>query len=246
MLVGAERTGTSLLGGLIGSHPDAVYCGELFNPDFLASSTFPEQMRWAPEEVKAADLRASDPARFLARLVERAAESGYRAVGSKVLYSHTNCAEGLRDYLASARSLRVIHLKRRNLLRRLLSEKRARATGVWWVDAHEARRSPQPRIALDIVECLQDFSQMEAMQVEHDALFKDHDVLEMYYEDVAPDPPSAGTRAAEFLGLDAGKKMMVWSAKTGVDTLDQAIANYSELREDIEATLLRWGSFFDE
>jgi hypothetical protein len=77
-------------------------------------------------------LRDEDFARFLERYVYRP-DAGV-VTGFKLLYAHVWGTPGLLDYLVSDLPLRVVHLKRRNQLRVLVSTRLAERTGVWQVD----------------------------------------------------------------------------------------------------------------
>jgi LPS sulfotransferase NodH len=241
VIVCAERTGSNLLVGLLKSHPDTTVGGELYNLTFVRSESIPWQLGEITERPEVIALRQSDPVRFLDVLFDTARVQGHRAIGFKLLYRQGDRVPEIRDHLIGEREIRVIHIKRRNLLRRLLSEQRARATGVWWVPKNEAA-PPQPTIHLDLLDCLRDFDYVETKQAEYDEYFKDHEVLEVFYEDLANDTQAVATRVAEFLGLPARGGLRIGAKKTGLDSLRDAIENYEELK----ASVLRMASYFDE
>jgi Domain of unknown function (DUF6473) len=239
LVVCAERTGSNVLLGLLGSHPDCFVAGELFNPRLIKAGSVPGVAE--SEHAELVDLRRTDPVKFVDRVFDSAAGKGYRAIGFKFMYNHGDLSTDARGHLANDKEIRVIHLKRRNLLRRLLSDRRAQSTDVWAQTA-DTSAPPPPAVRLGFVESVWNFGHLENKQAEYQDLFGDHAVLELFYEDLEADPQSAGERAASFLGLRAGVPLEVRFKKTGTDSLRAAIVNYDELKAD----MLRWASFFED
>lgn len=239
LVVCAERTGSNVLLGLLGSHPDCFVAGELFNPRLIAADRVPG----VPEsdEAELASLRRSDPVQFIDRVFGEAVRQGHGAIGFKFMYNHADLSTAARDYLASDESIRVIHLKRRNLLRRFLSDRRAQSTDVWAQPADTDAPLPPP-VHMEFVKSVWNFGHIETKETEYHDVFSDHAILEMSYEDLEADPAAAGARAASFLGLRTGVPLKVRFKKTGTDSLRDAIVNYDELKAD----MLRWASFFED
>src|SRR5206468_87952 len=132
-------------------------------------------------------------------------------------------------------------IKRRNLLRRLLSERRAQTTGIWSVPGH-APAPVLPPVHLDLMECVQNFEHVEAKQIEYDERFADHDVLELFYEDFLSDPRRVAALTTSFLGVRFEDRFNLRPRKTGTDSLPHAITNYHELKDRMS----RWASYFEE
>jgi LPS sulfotransferase NodH len=241
VIVCAERTGSNLLADMLATHPDLMVGGELFNRDFVDTGLITWPDRKVAENRDVIALRRSDPSMFLARLFESAQNRKRHGVGFKLMYYHGDEYRDVRDALVADETVRVIHMKRRNLLRRLLSERRAAATGVWWV-AQGERAPKQPTIDLDFLTLMFNVEHIEAKQDEYDRRFEGHEVLEVFYEDFASDPHGTANRALEFLGLPPHRGMEVRGQKTGTDSLKDAIENYDELK----ARVLRMASYFDD
>lgn len=239
VLICAERTGSNLLLGLINSHREVFAGGELFNPVLAGKGV----VDWAlcPQEERAAmaSLRRSDPPAFLWRLFEMAAGMGHRHVGFKLMYGHADRLRSMQQLFFTDRRLRVIHLKRRNRLRRYLSEQRAKATGEWatGIDAAPKRL---PKLQIDFESCIFDFLHIEKKEAEYQALFRDHDVIEVFYEDLERDPVAVGTAVLSFLGLQEMPEFAVRFTKSGTDPLSDAIVNYEQLKAHFD----RWAQFF--
>jgi LPS sulfotransferase NodH len=249
IILSAARTGSNLLRHLLGSHPDIFAGGELFNADLAKQGTIPwyEVGARAPEQEQINSdeelnrLRQADPGRFIEELISITQDEGYRAIGFKCMYLFPSPEDAAGRYLIADKDIRVIHLKRRNLLRRLLSFERALATDIWY--RQRGSEAPElPAITLPIEKVIEDISRTEAWQKEYDERFKEHPLLEIFYEDLAENPQAIAARALNFLGMKASDELAVSLEKTGTDSLRAALKNYDELK----SSLVRWAAFFED
>lgn len=123
------RTGSTMLVRALNSHPRVRCFGELFNAE----------VDFVPFEVEGYDnfsardrsRRDAKPGSFLRERVFCEQPAPIRAVGFKLLYAQNWRFPGLIERLAEDEALRVLHLRRRNLLRALVSWKIAEASDVW-------------------------------------------------------------------------------------------------------------------
>jgi LPS sulfotransferase NodH len=242
VLVAAARTGTNLLLGLLNDHPGCYGGGELFNVDALAGDKIPWREMDIPDDPALLALRRQDPVAFWRKLSGMAEARGFSSVGFKLLYPQGLSHRALLDHLAADQALPVIHLKRRNLLRRLVSERQAYASGKWAAAAAAGQAPSRPAVKLDMAEIVTSIRITEEHQETYDRLFAGHPLLNLVYEDLAARPLRVAARAAEFLGLAApATPPAVRFLKTGNETLDGALVNYDALR----ARWRRWSGFFD-
>jgi LPS sulfotransferase NodH len=248
IILAAARTGSTLLRELLGSHPGVFAGGEIFNSKLMAQGFIP-WFEIAPSEEQArinsdANLnraRQDDPGRFVDELINVTAAFGYHAIGFKTMYELPNPEDSAGQYLIADKTIRVIHLKRRNLLRRRVSWERALATDKWF-QFHGGEAPQLPVITLPITEVVHEFISIEAKQKQYDECFKEHPMLEVFYEDLERDPQAVGARALGFLGIQRDRELKVRLEKTGMDPLRAAVGNYDELK----STLIRWASFFED
>jgi LPS sulfotransferase NodH len=241
VIVAAERTGTNLLVSLLNQHEYCLCGNELFNPVNIARDTIPWPDIAEPERERLIALRRADAVEFWKDLCATSLSRGYRAVGFKLMYSHGLTERALLEYLLVDRGIRVIHLTRRNLLRRLVSERQARATNQWAVVSGAKVDSRLP-VAITINDFVESIQIVEAQQARFHSMFRDHPVLRIVYEDLAERPERVAARAAEFLGLSqrSNRPSIVYQ-KTGAEDLSQAITGFDELR----ARVRWWTSFFE-
>ena len=133
IILSAARTGSNVLASYLNSSEQIVCFRELFNwtakeyIDFNVAG----YDRFSAEDRA---LRDSDYKRFLQERILCPRPKGVRAVGFKMPYDHFWGYDGLLDWLVQDADLRVLHLKRRNQLRMLVSYKIAKTTGVWLDD----------------------------------------------------------------------------------------------------------------
>jgi len=252
IVLAQQRTGTNFLLSLLGSHPHAVAFGEIFSS--------PQHLQWGlslnarcrrtlpdPDEVTLAARRA-DPVGFIRQYVFGEGTKDAHAVGFKIFYEH--CRTG-RDpevwsWLEQQTEVAVVHLKRRNILRTLLSKRLANASGVWHCAAtNEAQTPAAPPRTMELTEsdCREFFARTLLNEREADCQFRHHRVLPVYYEDLAAQPETVATAMQAFLGLPLHRLRSVLS-KQAAGGLREQIANYDQLKQAFAADHTRL--FFEE
>jgi LPS sulfotransferase NodH len=239
IVLGRSRVGSNLLRGLLNAHPHIVAFGEIFRD--TTSLDWDHTGYFQSNGVRT--LVQRDPARFLdAKLFGRYPRS-VQAVGFKLFYYHAR--EGGQaspwPYLLERPDVKVLHLKRRNVLQTHLSRKRAALTDRW------VETSGQPRgaeaVHLDYEECLKDFEQTRAWEDEYDRCFSAHPLLKVEYERLADDYRTEIAKVQEFLGVTP-QPVTPSTFQQARQPLSTSIANYRELKERFSGT--PWQEFFTE
>lgn len=239
ILLGRSRTGSNLIRGLLNAHSGVTVLGEIFKN--------PEAVEWGmpgfPQGGRSLELYRTQPIRFLEEHVFPKMPSGTQALGFKIFYYHASAHPwtAIWGHLQADRELRVIHIKRSNILRTHLSRARAERSSRW-VNVSGEREEGEP-IRIDPQACLADFERTRRWEREHDDLFRDHPMIEVLYEDLASDLPGAAERIQGFLGLSR-ESLTPQTHKQAREPLSRAIENYRELEAFFHGT--PWESFFDE
>jgi LPS sulfotransferase NodH len=239
IVLGRSRTGSNFLRGLLNSHPQIVTFGEIFRNYDSLDWAFPGYQQSA----RAMRKLQSDPVSFVEQDVFGRFPSDVRAVGFKIFYYHAQ-EHGwapLWEHLQAQQSLRVIHIKRRNLLRTHLSRARAAQTNNW-TDTVGISRPMEP-VTLNYEECLADFQRTRAWEEEYDARFAEHPLLEIVYENLSADFDQEMQRVQGFLGVTR-RRPEPNTFRQSNEHLRLEIANYDELRARFAGT--PWETFFDE
>jgi hypothetical protein len=228
-IVTTGRTGSTRLRLLLDSHPRITCHGELFgeNISTLAAPGSEPHRHLLAE-------RDRDPAGFA---MQRAfAPTGADAVGFKILHQQLLTRwPGLLDALQRAQDVRVIHLVRRNGIKRFMSEYfvgTVTGKNVYFLDEQLPRIEPVVVPATILLERLCEERRQSARIRE---LFAGHPCHEIAYEDSLADDGPALRAVQEFLGVPpAGLTAPI--RKILPDDLRQLIANFDEVAAAVQGT----------
>lgn len=237
IILGRSRTGSNFLRGLLNSHPNVRIFGELFQN--------PQEITWGlPRYTQARRLFAlfsNEPVTFLKQEIFRKVPAQIKAVGFKIFYYHAQTPQWkpVWEYLLGQPSIRVLHIKRQNILQTHLSKARAEQSGEW---ANITGKTQQrPPLQLEYAALLEDFEKTRQMEADYDALFAGHPKIDVLYEDLSRDYEAAFQTVRAFLDLpDCPAAPQTY--KQTKEPLSVAIANYRELKEQFAGS--PWEEFF--
>src|SRR5262249_46347595 len=159
----AARTGSTMLRHLLNSHPRIVCHGEVMSvtnlDSFAGLAARSEAFRQA-----LADASQRDRRRFLEEYVLD--PGGADAVGFKIKYEELLLPDfaWLLGWLRAAPDLSVIHLRRENRLKRLVSQITATRIYRIYNITDESQRPAPARIEVTPEECLADFAETESRE----------------------------------------------------------------------------------
>lgn len=234
VVLGHGRTGSTLVVQTLRDHPNVRMYGEIFHDD---PAERPTSLRI--DEPPYVD--QADGGRYLAEVIFRTRWwKPLRAVGFKLFYDHARDSPGaLRawDHLVGDRSIRIVHVARRNLLEAWLSYQVALRTGVWVRASGEPRARPRVApIHIQPEECREFFEFVGERRRWARAAFAGHEVLELEYErDLATGFARTLGRLADFLGVRRVHIPPPIERQRQGSSRAQ-IANYEELREAFHGT----------
>lgn len=254
IIFGGARTGSNLLVSALNSSPEIICFRELFR--FMDDSIDFGVNGYDDDDAADLELRNRDFSAFLGQRIF-VETRGVNAVGFKVHDSHFYGFAGLKEWLVQQRDIRILHLRRRNLLRMLVSTEIAKATGEW-IDPvppgllqsirHPARsmtrllrRKPgerKPRrgpLSLSPQEYRDFFLKTEIISKQYDELFSEHHVRTIYYEDLIADLRGTLDSVQEFLGASP-RQLKVGTKRQNLEPLETLLSNYAELRSEFMGT----------
>ena len=239
IILGRERTGSTFLRSLLNTHRRIIAWGEIFRDYNAICWDYP----LFPQYRSLLSLILSDPIRFLERKVFKRLPLLISAVGFKIFYHHAQNEswKPVWTYLRSQKDLRIIHLKRQNILKTYLSYKKAELTNSWLNMFRPEADNLQ--ILLDYEQCLQTFSYTREQERKYDLFFADHRKIEVLYENLSANYHRETKRIQEFLGVDDETVEPV-TYKQAAQPLSVAISNYFELKERFSGT--PWEAFFED
>ena len=270
VILGHARTGSTLLAQAINSHPRIMCFGEVFNwvhhyVDFALDGY--DDSNIDDFNLRKNDPAAFLQNRIFCQPPGMTSAVGFKLhyFHCSPPWGFTT----LLDHLAQDKGIRILHLQRRNMLRSLASEKIAAATGDYSrirlvtrlrsipkAFVHPARalrrartlvaqnvlrdRGPR-RVMLSVEECRAYFEETRSAVKQHDGLFREHDKLSLFYEEILSTRDSTFARAQSFLGVEP-LVLAVALTKQSPDDLRTILENYDELREAFADT--DYGEFF--
>jgi len=228
VILATQRTGSTFLAECLGSHPEIHCAGELLNgqPD-LPIPPPRGPFRYVVKAVRIARTGAWLPHYRLERFY-RAGRSPVRCF--KAMYNQL-ARPGALGYLLGHREIRVIHLRRENLLATqvstLLMQKRPELQATGYVAPLRIRVDPQRVLAA--------MRAAEARYRRFEALFAGHAVLPVSYEslfDGAQLRATTAGRLCDFLGV-ARQPMESRIIKLNPRSLRDTVENHEALAEAV-------------
>ena len=222
IILSRSRTGSNFLLSLLNSHPNIDCYGELF-----------------------LHLRGKDSLEIWKRIFKKH-PGRIKCVGFKLFYYHPVDSDDKKvwNLIEGDPQIKIIHLKRKNLLRTILSRKIAEKTKIWKENSTKTFIPPKEKaVKLSHVECLNEFNKIRAWENEADARFSKHAIFEIYYEDLVHQRDVVMNDVYSFLNL---KKHQPYTdlRKQNKEGFQDLILNYNSLKVSFTGT--GWESMFEE
>lgn len=238
ILMGMPRSGSNFLVSSLRSRKNIIAYGELFSE----KSHKRRDIQWGTPGYTATEealmLRDADPVAFLESMVFKRMPTRVEALGFKLFYHHADKNwECVWPYLKE-QDLKVLHLKRRNYLKVLLSMSVAMRTGQFLLEKKE--KLQQQAIALDYDECLHWFEMTKAWETEFDSYFNDS--LVVFYEDLVKNYTQNMQIIQEYLNIRVGETRSPLKKQARLP-LDKAISNFHQLKSRFAGS--EWAVFFE-
>jgi LPS sulfotransferase NodH len=238
IIAGRSRTGSNLLRGSLMAHSRIVVFGDIFRRDNAVQWGIP----FYPQFAESLALFEREPIEFLEAKVFGEFPRLVSAVGFKILYPlERQDKEILLTHLSDYNTLKVIHIKRRNILKAHLSHRRVEHSR--WSNITGMDESKDQIFHLDYEECLNAFQMTREWENKYDALFEGHPKIEVGYESLISDYKGEMRRIQEFLGVNY-EVVRPLTHKQFKRPISQTISNYSELKSKFQNT--EWAEFFGE
>lgn len=229
------RCGSTVLGDLLGQHPEIFWGGEIYhrdNDNTYAHERFP-----------------------MRRLFWRMMTSTKRHYGYEVKYLHTGQREliGLdwNRYVHQVWQMgckRLIFLGRKNSLRNLVSIVVSLARNKWHQAPSDITELTQITLDVDGVpttdsrmSLLEYLHRYQTAQDEIESILERYGYLRLTYEDdIASDPILAYRRVCNYLGLADYNQITIQYAPTNPFQLKDSISNFEEVSRTLIGTPFEW------
>jgi LPS sulfotransferase NodH len=221
IIITRSRTGSNLLISLLDSHPNVEANEELFNRIHGRSckSIWNEVFCKKPKRIK--------------------------QVGFKIFYYHPldSSDRSVWDYIKNDKSIYIIHLKRHNLLRTLISKKIAEKTNNWsQTSSHNRSNTPPKLIMFDKDEFFEDFETTKKWETETDIEFSNHKILSVVYEDLISDIKGSMNNMQNYLDLETFE-LTTKLKRQNPEKLKDLVQNYDIMIREISKS--KWSYLLD-
>ena len=215
------RTGSNLLVSYLNSSPQVRAYGEIFGTYYLSSDFLLEKLRQPHGAV-----------RHLHEMLERLTTERLTAI--KILYQHfderfrekrdlPSLAELLPE-LQNDPTIKIIQLRRENLLDVIVSNMLAKQSGKYVGQAYDVEQiTLPPRV------CRRHIQAIEAQEQRFRDAFPPERYLELTYEDLTAKPDETLGKLQNFLGIE-NLKAQSHIQKQNRSAKSDVIANYDELK----------------
>ena len=234
IILTTQRTGSTFLVACLRSHPEVDCITELLVGAHLEPPAIFRTSRALTKASRFVMAGGWHPTRAIRRFY---ASSEGRVRVFKAMYNQLSWRPTL-NCLRRDRDIRVIHLRRRNLLKmhvsRLLMP--TRRNFIW--EPHTTEPLPPVRIRVDPAAAIAQMRRARAQYERFEALFAAHPRLPVVYEDLIEDQrlrPAEGRRICGFLGVEE-RPMSSRFVKLNPDSLEDIVTNYDELLGAVRRT----------
>jgi LPS sulfotransferase NodH len=177
-------------------------------------------------------------AEFLGNVIYRPVATSIQAVGFKVFYTHLYDVPDLERFLLAHDDIRIVHLKRRNLLHTFISSRIAAKTNVYGISSADAIQ--KTTIVVDTDKCLRYLQDQQQAIARYDTLLRDRSVLDVQYTDLSDSYESTMARVQAFLDVEP-RTLSSSRVKQNPYSLREIVENYDELEEALRG--LPWEEF---
>ncbi len=228
VLIGTARVGSTLLQAYLNQHPNIFCEGEIYNTDHLKI--------YGKKERLIQKLRNA-PVQFVKEYGFPKHENKIQSAGFKLFYEHfrDKRTKKVWDFLAEKKDLKIIHLKRENVLRSLVSLKIAYKTNEW--RSFEEKEDENKEIILTKEECLERFNFLEQNEKFVDNHFSKQPILKLKYKDLVRKKQKAMADIYSFLDTEVIEVAEAAIKRQNPEPLHKLIANFDELKDDFKNSI---------
>lgn len=218
VILGRQRTGSSLLMRLLHAHPKIDMQSEVFrllqgkSSRTVWKNTFSKKLPWI------------------------------KYAGFKLFYNHPDDSTDREvwDILDAETDVKIIHIKRKNILRTYISKLVAEKTGAWNSSQEkDEKKSLDKKVFVDIDHCLRELRTLKELETEYGPQkYSHHAYIELFYEDLVDNTGAELDRLFSFLELDTHsiEKRKLNLKRQNPEKMKNLVINYEEFEQSISSS----------
>ena len=237
IILTSQRSGSGFLVDCLDGHPQICCFGELLIGGDVQPPRIIEGRRWPTKLYRYVAARAWNPTALMDRCYAGAAAP---VVAFKVMYNHADNGR-VRRYLAENKDIRVIHLRRDNLLKqhisKLLLAVRRKTERAW--KPHTTTPVAAVQVTVDPANAIADMRNVQRLFDAFEELLSDHRRIELVYEQMYSGRTltrEAWSRVTGLLDIDPPEDAGSDLVKMNPDDLTRIVSNYDELSAALRGT----------
>lgn len=160
------------------------------------------------------------------------AASREKASGFRLMYNQLSRDPRVSCYMKKRQDIKIIHLKRENLLKQYVSLKLMHDQVKYGrYSAHVEKPSEPVKISVNFSQAYEHICKALAEQKKYDMFFNGFEKIDIKYEDMVDDggiSPEISRRLTDYLGVD-DKPLKTQQRKMNPSRLSEFVVNYDEL-----------------
>ncbi len=238
VVAGTQRSGTTLIQTTLDSHPEIFCEGELFKMKYLTRKIPRESMgkpgyhwwlgkridRWMLHSM----MRSISVKHYLDWFMEHYSQPVF---GFKLMWNQTQRFPGTLPYILD-NNFHVLHVRRKNVFRSLVSRFAANARG----QHHSTAAVKTPKVALPTHDLINRMDIIAADNRNWESIKNKLPYLQIDYDDYVANPTEHNKQMLEFLGVSTDISIQSPLVKVTPNDLRQVIANFDEVANIIKGT----------
>jgi len=238
VVAGTQRSGTTLIQTTLDSHPQIFCEGELFRMKHLIKKIPPKSWdkpgyhwwlgkridRWMLHTM----VRSVSVKHYLDWFMENYSQPVF---GFKLMWNQTQRFPGTLPYILD-KKFHVLHVRRKNIFRSLVSRFAANARG----QHHSTAAVKTPKVVLPIHDLISRMDIIAADNRNWESIKNKLPYLQIDYDDYVENPEEKNQRMLEFLGVSADTSIQSPLVKVTPNDLHKVIANFDEVAKVLKGT----------
>ena len=231
VLLGHQRTGSTLLVNTLRQHPNNISYSEIFADKPLINH---ESLTGDLEKLNQYQrLYAID---FFEKYISRAYKDHIQTVFHKIFPPAFQQRPILLDYYKNRSDFKFIYLRRKDLLATYTSKLLAQSTGHW---SSTKGSYSEKQVTIDPTDCMLTIDSIRAEYDYFDFHFKHRSPMKIWYEDLNEDFYNTMEHVLDYANL--GKQPLTAKLKKqGNSNLSETITNYEEIIDFLHSNNCQW------